>query len=346
MRFKDNSPRTKSMRRWRKFGATGLILVSFGLVNIPAGLIQYHTVMAQSSTAVGQSMTFGRSKATVELKGLYTDNSRSALVARLGVEGQDGSKIPTRGSDYKVYVSSDAYPDSVKEIDVLFGFLGTDGDMFLVLPQPTEEVYSVFVMNTRYLATGQDAKALASEVTSGGGSLSALNESEIESSITNALSSYTYDPRAPQNSNLKVESDLADMISWRMTTNPADKSDRYTPIVLDTTLLEGSHFNFEGMFNKLFKESAYQELSAQHDQLSEIENSLKASIEEYESRLTINPSDSAAQKGLTEARQAQKDIASERQELASRLNTYEQLAYSDSIFSNLQTKAKVIDYDK
>lgn len=344
-RIKDNSSRTKLMRRWQIVGATGVLLVGFAAINIPAGVIHHNNIMAQSSTGVGQEMTFKRSDASVVLKGLYTDTEKSALVARIGVSDASKGKLPSKGSDYRVFISSDAYGKDVQQVDVLFGRLGTDGDMFLVIPKPTKDVYSVFVMNTVYLNTGTDARQQASEVTNGGQKPVEIPESEVEASITDALSAYNYNPRDPKGSSLEVSSNVTDMISWRMTTDPADDSDEYTPVVLDTTLLEGSTFNFEGMFDKLFKESAYQELSRQHDQLSEIENSLTATISEYESRLAINPNDSAALTGIADARKSAQEIQKQKKSIADQLNSYEQLTYNEDIFTNLQTKAKVIEYD-
>lgn len=337
---KDRVPRTKSVNRYSIALIASAVVMAGSLVNIPVGVIHHNNVIAQSSSAVNTNLEFKRSEATVTLKGIYTDTAHSALVARLGVDPSSGGSLPAKGSDYKVFVASDAYGKDLKEVDVLFGRLSTDGDMFLVLPQPTKEVYTVFVMNTKFLGASRSASADANAITSD--SPANISDADAEKSITESLSDYNFDLSTKEKPQMTIKNDQADMISWRMTTDPAFHDPEYEPIVLDTTLLQNGTFNFEGMYDKLFRESAYQELSVQHDQLTDLEDQLKSNQQEYNDRLASNPNDQIAFKSLKETNDALDDIQEKKADVAKQLNAYESLTYNDQTFTNLQTKAKVV----
>lgn len=335
MKMTDRSPRTLSIQRSRVVVIFMLALLLVAAVTGPIGMFKKSSLIEHSSTAIGTPMHFQRSDATVTLRGLYTDTSDSVLVARLGVDPQDGARLPSKGTDYRVFLASDSLK-GVQEVPVLFGRLGTDGDMFLVLPKPSDKVYTAFVMNTKYLNTS-----------TGAGSTQGDGPADIgsgEQSVTEAMSQYSWNPNKKDGGEAQIGNDQMDIISFRMTTHPASNKSEYKPVTLDTTLLDDNgNFDFDAMFNKLFKEAAYSELSKRHSDLSANEDQLRRTASEYRERLNANPNDSQAAEALTTTENSLKKVTDEKNSLAGQINAYENLKLDDDTFSNLQTKAKVIE---
>lgn len=344
MFFKDRSPRTLAIRRPQRLGVAALLALLISVLLLVSGMIRYNSVVAHSSSPIGTKIGFKRSDATAELKGIYTDDAESAMVARIGVDKQSAGRLPASGTDYNVYVSSPGLPGGVKKIDVLFGRLGTDGDMFLVLPKPTKQVYTVFIQNKKYLASGSDALAQANEMDQD----SPADIAAGEKSITSSISDYKFDPTKEKDGGgeVDIDSDRSDIGSFRMTLDPAFHNEKYNPIILNTQLVDDNgDFNYKGMFEKLFKESAYAQLSKEHDDVANLEDRVKKSVDEYKQRLVANPDDQDASENLKEAESSVDQFESKKSELAEQLNSYQNLEYNDSTFSNMQTKAKVVDPD-
>lgn len=342
--MKDSSRRTTVISRPRAIAISALTAIILSAGAYTGGVIHHNGIAAQSSSPIGTEMGFKRSNAAVTLKGIYTDPEQSALVIRIGVNSQDNSKLPANGSDYRVFINSPAIPKGTQEMDVLFGRLSTDGDLFLVIPKPNQDVYSVYIMNNKYLASSQQVLEQADQVTANSPTNLGVSDASVEQSISKSLSSYEYTPDAGSTGLITVDDNVADMIAFRVTLDPAFKKKEYQPTVVDTQLLsDDGQFNFEGMFDKLFKESAYNELSAQHQQLIELEKQLISTKSEYESRLASNPGDSDAARALEDTNRAIKRLNSDKAEIAAQMNVYESLEYSSTTFSNLQTKAKVVN---
>ena len=112
--------------------------------------------------------------------------------------------------------------------------------------------------------------------------------------------------------------------------------------MLDTTLLNGTTFDFKGMFDILFKKSAYEELEKEHSKLTvESEQTTKVA-DEFKNRLVRNPNDATAAEQFTKAKDSLKSIEQKKQEVAAQLTAYESLEYTDDMFNNIQTTAKVV----
>lgn len=339
MKINDKSPRTRAVSVPMALFIASTLSLGVSVAGYVAGSVKYVDVAASSSSPVGSELKFVRSDASLELKGIYTDEDRSVMIARLGTDSIDRAKIPARGSDYKVFIESDAYGSESREIDVLFGRLSTDGDMFLVIPRPTDDVYSVFIMNTQYLSSSSSARPDASQD-------GPVDISSAQTSITEALSSYSYNPeRAAQPYTIK--SDNMDIVSFRLTLDPAFDGPEYKPIVLDTPLLsEDGEFDYRAMFDKLFKESAYDDLTQQHSLLSEQEISLNKTRGEYVQRLSRNPDDSSASTALSTVDNELSQISERKTELAAQMNAYEALTFDPDMFSDVQGKAQVVTVKK
>lgn len=337
--MKDNSTRTRVVSRPYKMTITSIVMIVTSIVLYITGMTHYTNIVNNSSTAIGSVLEFKRSNASITLSGLYTDKSESVLIARFSVSKAASSRLPSAGKNYRLFVSADSMPKDKKNVSMLFGRLSTDGDMFLVLPKPARKtVYSIFIMNTVYLSSVDDKNKSDANST-----IASSDEIDnAEKSVTKALSSYRYNPDTV-NDPYSISSDTTDMVSMRLTLDPAIKDSAHTPIVLDTTLLDGTTFNFRGMFDILFKKSAYNELVKEHNDLSiQSEQTVKV-IDEFSNRLARNPNDQTAAEQYTKAKDTLKDIENKKQEIAAQLTAYESLEYSDDMFSDIQTQAKVVN---
>lgn len=330
--FGDKSPRTKRIAKnaISVVLATGLITV--GSIGYSFGSYRFNQVVARSSTPIGTSMQFQRSESTVFIKDIYTDKSNSVLIARLGDEA--GSRLPYKGSDFRIYVASES-TEGLKSMPILFGRMSTDGDLFLVIPNPTKAVYSIFVMNTNFL--GVSEKSLSED----------NNVDVTKGSISKALSNYRYSDKQSSSGTYEVQDDNYDVVSFRLTLNPAFDTENYRPKVIDSQLLtkneDGTQsFEFEEFFNTVFKESAIKTTREQYNQLDKKKSQIEKVMEEYSERLSENGNDEVAKSSYEQLKNQLEDIKSKQKQYAKTIADYKLLEYDKSYFNDLQTKAVVI----
>lgn len=334
----DSSPRTTAISR--PFFITIACLVIFAVCVVwgTLGNRQYNKIMSQSSTPVGSMIKFSKSEAEVELTGLYTDKNESALVARLTPTPDAHNKLPYRGTDYAVLVQSKAV-DDYEEIPILFGKMSTDGDIFLILPQPTKEVYSFAIVNKRNLTSEAITLEKGSE----------NYKSEGKGSVARSLSEFTNEVDRSQTGDGSVNmkdseaGESYDIAGLRMTTDPAYDEEAFKPRKLDVELINPtSHeFNFEGFFKTVYVEAAIRSLTDRYNELEAVVAQNESLVEENEVRLRSNPDDAAAQSRLDEAQSAVSASREQQQEAADRLTYYQTLKYDPSVFQDFQTSAFV-----
>lgn len=345
--FEDSSRRTKQISNNAIAVAISIIVAILSIFFIMTGTMKYNGMVARSSSPIGTELTFTRSNAKVSITGLYTDKNKSALVVRISPASDAQTKLPFKGSDYKVYLTSKSL-DGYKEVDVIFGKMSTDGDMFLVIPKPTDDVYNVFIMNTRYLAVEgisnkQDSKS-QSDNASNIQDLDANQDNLLRTSITKAISSYKYDPSGKNAKEFVVDDNYSDVIAFRVTTNPAFKDEAHQPLELNTQLVtDGKEFDFKSFFDIVFKQSVVNTLEKQYEanksKILQVDEALKVAKE----RVALNPQDSDAQKSLEKLNTDMEQLQKQQADLANKHSQYSNLQYANSLFSNLQTKATVVD---
>ena len=104
--FEDSSKRTKQISNNAITIAVCIIISILSIFFVFTGTLKYNGMVSRSSSPVGTEMTFTRSNAKVKISGLYTDKSKSALVIRISPEDDAQTKLPFKGTDYKVYLTS------------------------------------------------------------------------------------------------------------------------------------------------------------------------------------------------------------------------------------------------
>lgn len=338
--FGDSSPRTKKVAG----SAIAVIASLIGLILAMILLIsfnnKYNNIVKHSSHPIGSELVFPRSDATLSIKDLYTDKNEDVLIVRLANNSETSSRLPYKGTDYRIFLSSKSL-DGYKEAPVLFGRMSTDGDMFLIIPKPSNDVYTVFIMNTKYLAPIQDAN-INNDVQDINTKSQGTDE-EIEASLSEALSNYQYRPSDSQDKSITpIQSNKADIATFRLTKKPAFDTEAYNPKKLDADLLNNDEFDFVKFFDVIFKDSALKRLQDQSDKLTQQSKQYIIAKKEAEDRLKSNPNDNVANQQLSDIEENENRIKEEQSKIAAKIAAYTKLKFTSELFSDLQTKAKVI----
>lgn len=357
---KDKSPRTKMTKKYSTAFKMLTVGVIFAVVFLVQGITQFNDMIAHSSSPIGTNMTFNRSNASVSMSGIYTDINKDVLIVRLSSNSNDALKLPYKGTDYKVYISSTSLNGYTnQEVPILFGRYSTNGDLFLVIPKPSESVYNVFIMNKNFIATNDlastatrntSAETSTSAANSGSGytntSSKSLNEDEIRAQLTKSMNGYKYTDNPRDNKSIKVDSDLMDVIGFKVTLNPAINDDSYRPQVIKENLLdENNNFDFEKFFNSVFKSAAENSIDSQYEDLNNQKKLLDQRVEELTQRIKDNPTDSDAKTLLNQVQSNLNTIDSSLESLATQYQDYNNVSFDPNTFKNLQTNATVLNSD-
>lgn len=349
---KDKSPRTKIISRYNVMFISGALLVAIGGFSLMGGMFKYGDMVNRSSSPVGTEMVFRRSNAQIEVNGIYTDEAKSVLIVRLHSEDESTLRLPYKGTDFKVYIGADSLNNYAgKQVDVLFGRYSTDGDLFLVIPKPTEDIYNVFIMNTKFVATNdlsdKAQKTSNDSQSSSSPALSSnLSEEEIQAQLAKSLNQYEYTDLKDRGQAIAIAGDSSDIIGFRVTLNPAIDTESYTPKIIKGELLKDGNFNFEEFFNAVFKESATNTIQSEYDELTKQRDLYTQRISELNDRLKENPNDTSAQNLLQSVSDKLEDVENKLTDLASQYDSYNGVQYKDSMFKNMQTKASVFPTSK
>lgn len=336
-RYIDQSIRTAAISKPFRNVIIALILISISIIWIPIGIFKYNAVVAKSSSAIGSTMKFERSESSVTLKNVYTDKNEDVLIARLGLSDEAQANLPYKGSDYKILIGSKSLK-GLKEASVLFGKLSTDGDMFLMIPKPSpDDVYTIFIVNTRYVASIGTDSAKSSKV-------SQLDDS-INRSITSTLSAYDLDKKKDKSKVTTVKSDDLDAITFRLALKPGVKNEKYLPQVIDASLVEDNEFKFETFFNEVFKKSTVESLQKEYNELVAQKKQIEVTRNEAVDKLRINEFDTQAAQSKAKSENQLTEIDSKIAKTSKTLQQYEDLTYNTNMFANLNTKAVVFDVD-
>lgn len=354
--YRDKSPRTTPVSKPTTTIIISIIVIFISVIGVILGQLKYNDIVNKSSTPIGSNLTFPRSQTDVTLKNVYVDKNSDVMIVRL--QSQDGSQLPYKGTDYKVYLNSKSL-EGHKKADILFGRMSTDGDMFLVIPKPKDEVYSVFIMNKKYLGVGnqQDQNEDNEESSADNEELSRQTDikrddeedTQTEQSISKALSSYQFDQQNPEQSTTTMNgegTDYDDIIYFRVTKDPAFKTKQYKPKRINADLLNSKNeFDYEKFFEISFKDAIVKDLENKYSTLDEQMKRLQDNQKEAEDRVADNPDDQDAKSQIESNKQSIDELKDQQDKVSNQITEYSLLEYKDSYFKHMNRKATVIDKD-
>lgn len=339
--FGDSSYRTKQVATSAIILFLLTVIGTACVILMMTGELYYRSVINSSSTAKGSTLTFERSDASIVLEDIYTTPEQDVLVARFSSD--TSANLPFRGTDYRVFIESDSLSSRHEEMDIIFGRMSTDGDLFLVIPKPTKDIYSVFIMNTNYIPRSISVGDVSSSQLR---DIEAQLSRQAEISITDALRTFNYTQATSSASSYRIEHDEMDMVSLRLTLDPASSEPQYAPFVVDAELIDDTNtFRFDNFFDTIFKNNALRLLEREHENIGVSISQNNRIIEHLEDLLTNNPNDANAQSSLAEARGNQSALRDRQVEVATRIVQIGDLSYDPSVFRDIQTKARIIELD-
>lgn len=361
---KDKSPRTKMISRYNAMFVTGALLAAVGGVWMGVGNAQYTNMLLRSSSPIGTQMQFKRSNAQINIVNLYTDSAHDVLIARLHMSDSDGLKVPSKGTDYKVFVASDSLNGNVgQEIPVLFGRYSVNGDFYLVIPKPTQDVYNIYIMNKNFVATDQLSDKLKSDSAGQPGSAngqassaagansqqsqsdsnSNLSDSDVQNILRTSMNNFNYRDTNATSKSIDVQSDLLDVIGFRITMNPAIDSNAYKVQVLNGSLLSNDgQFNFEEFYNQAFKGASTSNLDTQYADLNNQKELLTKRVSDLTERLKSDSTNTTIKGQLNNVQSELDSVNKKLVELANTYSNYSSTTFDQSLFKNVNQKATVI----
>ncbi|MCO4346298.1 hypothetical protein MTQ93_09600 [Staphylococcus agnetis] len=325
MELNDNSPRTYRARASATWLRVLMVLIAICIIGNIIGVSRYKWVEAHSSAPKGSELNFPISQVKAKIKDIYTDKEQSALVVR--IELPSTSKLPVKGTDYRVLVGSKSIKGQ-SEMDVLFGRISTDGDMYLVIPKPTNDVYSIFIDNlTSYRSAGTEYKDKGT------------SQRDI-SSYSKKISNYKYEG---ENSAVYKNEAENDAIGFRLTLNPAFDKEEFQPTVLDGTLFKDNKFNFKRFYEEAYKKRIVDDLKARHENINTEYQDVKAELDRVEETVKENGEDLEAKKRQEDLTDKLDEIEQRKREIATEITNEQRADLTEEAFKDINTKAYVID---
>lgn len=338
----DKSPRTTIITKpwWIMVAATVLIVIS--MIMSFAGLRKYDSVMSHSSTPVGSSIKFSQSGAELKLSGLYTDQDENVILARLTPNDNANEMLPYKGSDYSVFVKSES-TEGLTELPILFGKMSTDGDMFLIIPKPSDKVYSFAIVNP--------AGEVAPPATTGASKVQSIEDQE--KSMARALSDFDQSSKQGENGGVMGNdgdkktpgTSVYDTAGFRMTMNPSAEGDEYRPEKIDANLYDEQtkQFDFETFFKLVYVDAAVRSLTDKYNEMQVQIDQYRDQAQAMSERLDMNPNDTTALKSIDKFNEAADANEKEQATVVDELTRFQSLEYDPSIFQNFQTTATVVE---
>ena len=337
----DNDPRTKKVTKLIKWLVLLAVLFVFSGYKLVTGVLTYNYVTATSSTNYGSQLTFTRSQATWTLGHIYTDKDKDMLVVQLQSNVQANQNLPANGSDYGVYIYDKNGGNQT--IPVAFGRYGTDGDMYLFLPNPKPNyVYQLFIMNRQFLQQtiqGDNSTSQSSIADINNGRTSSSDERKSITAILSQNVNQATDNGVPK---YKVASNDTDLISFRVTLNSNAKYVQANKtIILNKPLVTNGTLNFANFFNETLQGTSISTLQKQLTNYNAQLPELKKTENEYQARLKANPNDQASQTSLQNVQTQIQTLQQNIQNAQANIEQYKKATFKSDQFVNIQTKGTV-----
>lgn len=349
MNIIDRSKRSIHVNVWAPIVLLMIFFLMLSSVLGTYGYLKYNKVAANSSFPIGSEIEFPVSKSKVELKNIYTDKNKDVMIIQLS-EIENTSTLPYRGTDFRIFMHSKSL-EQYEKVDILFGRMSTDGDLFLVIPKPTDDVYTLYILNTKDI---QDVSRSSNDTDVSVGSASEFVDEEGDfnskgyaRSMSKELSSYTYYGESAKNKKKERQSVQVgrddDMVALRVTLDPAFKQSEYQPTVINEELLkEDNSFDFETFFNVAFQQTAINDLEDKYNKLNKDISEFEKTAQEYKDRIDDNPDDTVAEDKYNELRNEIANMENEVSDVINKMEEFKSYEYDEDLFKYINTEAYIV----
>lgn len=304
-----------------------IILVILTLLSGGFGVYNKISMQGASSTAIGKQAKFERSQATATIKNYYTDRKKSVLIAQIGIEENPVTPLPFQARDYYLTQSEN------KELGAFFGRYGTDGDLYVIIPNPEQgKTYEISISNKEFLGVTTSNPTNA-------------DLQELSGSVTNQLSNIsTMGDKDKKVDNAKKS--LTDTILFQMTISPKLKGKEYKVKTIETkndSLLLRSKsgkvkFDFKTYWNEVYRlpkvKKAEAKIAESVARVAELNDLLTKAEERYKR----NPDDENAKQQIDNTNSLIADEETNQQILSDKLVSYKNLKFNPADFGDYTTK--------
>lgn len=302
----------------------GLVILSLGLYLY--GVQENNNLVNHSATKIGSAATFKRSDATATITNYYTDKERDVLIARISINQSTTSPMPYKSTDYLVLQIQDGVST---QVPLIFGRIGTDGDLFVIIPNPEpEKVYKLAIINY-YLGNDVSVNTNSESVD--------LDSQSIAKALSNATDLTKTDDSSSASS---VDSDN---VIFQFTLNPAVDTKDYQAETLNIKSLWKANkkgelvFNFKKYWELVYKQPLIESTQKRLQEVSDTISKLQEQLQTAEDTLSENPKDEAARSKKSSLETQIKKQQEIQEEQSKNLKNYRKLNFDKADFDDYIT---------
>ncbi|HCU7653984.1 TPA: hypothetical protein OVC47_001570 [Staphylococcus aureus] len=317
----------------------GVAITVLGGILTIGGLNNYKQFLDNNTTPIGDTLTFGKSEASLKFGGAWTDKNRNVTVVKLKYSKGARSKLSTQGKQYKLFIKDDENKVK-KNIKMGYGVLGTHGDGFLFINGKLDKkAYQVIITNQLDITSGDDSET----DTSGSSSTSniskradELTQSELEESLSKTKRS-DYKDNGRINFGKNSHKPNVDYIDFRV--NAYSDS---TKVINDNFQKPNGEIDYSKVIDKTTIDDVVKAVDKDIKQNKEKTKSYKAGIKEFEQRVKKNKDDEDAKENIKTLKKKVEDNEEELKELENLKKRYIEEDFDKSSFGDMQENYKVI----
>lgn len=302
------------------------LLLFLSVITLITGSFANNQTSKITPTPIGAQGAFKKSGATATIKGYYQDKDKTALAVAIKIEENTSSPLPYKAQDYFVSWSGDG------KLSGYFGRYGTDGDLYVVIPNPKEDVmYSISITNLNYQGDtstkikDQSLKDLKGSVSK---QLSASNELGASGSNTTT-----------------VENEQTDTITFKMTINDKSNTKNYKIKTIDTptgSLLKTSKgnsltFDFKTFWDLVYRKPEIKKASTNLQNSIQRESEAQSNYNEQKERFDKNPNDLGAQELMSRYSDMIKTEQAKQDNYSEKLKEVQSVHFNKEDFSDYTT---------
>lgn len=304
----------------------GLTVLSLGLYGY--GVQVNNNLVNHSATKIGSTATFKRSDATATITNYYTDKERDVLIARISIDQSTTNPMPYRSTDYLVLQIQDGVST---QVPLIFGRVGTDGDLFVIIPNPEpDKVYKLAIINYNYLGNDVSVNTDSESVD--------LDSQSIAKALSNATDLTKSDDDSSSDSSVDT-----DNVIFQFTLNPAVETKDYQAETLSVKSLWKTNkkgelvFNFEKYWELVYKQPLIESTQKRLQEISDTISKLQEQLQTAEDTLSENPKDEAALSKKSSLETQIKNQQEIQEEQSENLKNYRNLSFDEADFDDYIT---------
>lgn len=325
----DRDERTKRSVRQFLLTSAAFIAIGGGVVWFGVGQYEYQRDMFYATTAPGTTVQFTNNETDVKIVETWTDKKHDVSVVRLDFSNASES-VSRIGKNYNINIAYLKNAPLPRHFEAKFGFLGASNDAYLFLKGDLKNSpYKIILSSHRRINQQEDSQSDVSQFLEQNGRIDKALENNEDNDNNDSNNNAPSQKKAP-----------LDAITFRI--NPySDNTHQYN----------GSFLTKDGNldYSKIIKvmsvkdntKAINKQIQADRDYISKAE----VTIEEYNDRLKIDPSDTDSKSSKEELESSIKDKEKEIKMLERQKNSFDSSHFTKENFGDMQTHFTSLEYE-